>query len=424
MTTILRVLIPVILWTGVVHADPTPDIRTELTQATLHYFLDNAHPVTGLVRDRALNFAQTPESNRAASIAATGFGLAIIANAGVRGLVPRETAEDYVAKTLRFARAQVPRRKGWFLHFIDWETGQRIWDSEYSTIDTALFIGGALYAAQVFRGNQEISGLATELYDDIDFQDAMTNGGAEPNKRTLSMAYVEGFGFTPSQWDMYAEQKLLLILGLGHPTYPLPAESWLAIDRRTDVLPDGREVMGLKQALFVHQYSEAFIDFTGLNDGFKNYSDNSRIMADYHRIVGKMDHRYRTLREGFWGFSAGDSPLGYRVWSPVDYQSTVCISCVPASAMLMPDVILKDISDWANGPYRSQLWGRYGFVDSLDLDRNWFGPEVLGITVGPEYMAMANLSAPTSIWKDFMQIPAIRRGLDRAATATRLTMAK
>jgi hypothetical protein len=67
-----------------------------------------------------------------------------------------------------------------------------------------------------------------------------------------------------------------------------------------------------------------------------------------------------------------------------------------------------------NGPYRNQIWGRYGFTDSMDLDQNWFSPHVLGITVGPEYMSLANTSDATSFWKDFMKIPAIKKGLERA----------
>lgn len=244
----------------------------------------------------------------------------------------------------------------------------------------------------------------------------MTDGGAKPSKRTISMAYTYENGYTPGQWDMYAEQKLLLLLGLGHPLKPLPPEVWLNWSRTLHNLPSGQSVMGIEAALFIHQYSMAFIDFRGFQDGFKNYFENSRLMSELHRELGRTDKRYKTLREGFWGFSAGDAKVGYRVWDALNYQGTVCMGCTLASTMYNPGY-LGDFVGWFDSKYRNQIWGRYGFSDSLDLDQNWFSSMVLGITAGPAYMAMANLDPNTSIWKDFMNIPEIKVALERAASA-------
>lgn len=399
------------------HAETTTHeaLSHEISRTALNYFLENAHPETGLVRDRANNFRETPAANRIASIAATGFGLAVITNASVQGLMEPAAAEAFVLKAMRFTLAHVPRYRGWFLHFVDWKTGERMWNSEYSTIDTALFLAGALYASQVFDKNPEIGELAREIYRAADFIDFMTDGGAKPEKRTLSMAWSPEHGYTPSQWNMYAEEMILLVLGLGHPERPLPAEAWRAWSRKTSEVPDRQILMGLSEALFVHQYSQLFLDLRGLADGFPNYHENSRRMTGYHRTFARADGRYRTLREGFWGFSAGDSPDGYRVASPLDYQSTVCVGCVVASVMFDDAVILGDLASWLAGPYKSQIWGHYGFVDSLDLDRDWFAPEVIGITVGPAMLAQANRDEETSVWKDFMKIPEIKNGLARAS---------
>lgn len=394
---------------------PSQDIKTEQERAALLYFVENAHPLSGLVRDKADNFTPTSDVNRVASIASTGFGLAVTANAAERGWMDRGVAEAYALKTVRFARDSVPRRKGWFLHFIDWENGSRMWGSEYSTIDTALFMAGALYAAQVFRDNKELAEITHELYRDMDFWDAMTDGGARPEKRTLSMAFMEGEGYTQAQWDMYAEQMVLLVLGLAHPTAPLPPETWLRWERKLSVLPDNQVVMGLDAALFIHQYSQVFIDFRRFQDGFRNYHDNARILSDYHRTLALEDTKYRTMREGFWGFSAGESPTGYLVWNPLHYQGTVCIGCTVASVMYNPAQILADLSAWRASPHG--VWGRYGFSDSVDLDQAWVSPHVLGITVGPAYMSLVNMDAETSIWRTFMQIPEIQLGLARASGA-------
>lgn len=377
-------------WMAFAPSYVSADVRTEIKNAALRYFIENSHARTGLVRDRASNFSVTDPSNNIASMASTGFGLAAIAHAGAHGVLNIDWARNYVLNTLKFSRDHVPRRKGWFLHFVDWETGGRAWDCEYSTIDTALFLAGALYAAQVLN-SQEIYDLAHQLYADVDFIDAMTDGGSKPGKRTLNMGFIEEHGYIPWQWDMYGEQKILLILGLAHPTNPLPPEAWHAWRR---------EGMGEGEALFVHQYSEVFLDFRNFHDGFFNYFENGREMTRRHRELSI---------DGFWGFSAGDSPNGYRVWSLKNNQSTVCIGCAVASSMFDPQTIDSDLQRWFDGPLKEKIWGRYGFTDSIDLAQNWFGPDVLGITVGPAYLSVVNGREATSIWKDFMRIPEIAR---------------
>lgn len=392
------------------------DLKSELEVRTLQFFLDHSHPETGLVRDQAENYKNTPASNRTASIAATGFGLAVIANASLRGMVERDYARDYALKTLRFAKAKVGRYKGWFYHFIDWETGERLRACEYSTIDTALFMAGALYAAQVLK-DKEVSQLAAELYADMDFHDMMTDGGAKPKKKTISMAYWGGhIGYGTSQWDMYAEQMILLLLGLGHPAKPLPREVWTAWDRSLHTLPNGEKIMGFNGPLFLHQYSQLFVDFRGFQDGYTNYHANSILVTQWHRELIKHEPANKTLQAGFWGFSAGEAPKrSYKVYDASQYKSLVCIGCTVASVMFVPDVVSLDMMAWRNGPYGAKIWGRYGFTDSVDLDDGFISPTVLGITVGPAYLAMANMEPDTSVWKDFMKIPEIKLALQRAA---------
>lgn len=393
------------------------DLPHKIEVNALNYFLEQSNPETGLVRDWADNFGPTPESDRSASLAATGFGLTVIANASKRGLVSHEFARNYALKTLRFCQDHVPRRKGWFLHFVDWQKGTRILNSEYSTIDTAIFLAGALYADRVLR-DPEVTKIVHQLYVETDFKDMLTDGGAKPDKRTLSMAFWEKRGYEQRQWDHYAEQSLLLLLGLGHPVNPLSRDAWLAVDRSLEMLPNGQKVMGGKHSLFVHQYSQLFVDFRQFQDGFANYHQNSIAATAWHRELMARDKSNKTLQAGFWGFSAGQSPRGYEGWDPGHYEGIVCIGCTVASVQFLPQVVMKDLENWYSGPYRDQIWGRYGFTDSIDIGQKWYAHQVLGITVGPEYIAFANLSQANSVWADFMQIPEIRLGLERASGMT------
>ncbi len=387
-------------------------LKSEIETRALRYFLDHAHPVTGLVRDKADAFGPTPSQNIVASIAATGFGLAVVANAADRGLISRSDGEAYALRVLRFSEGNLTRHKGWFLHFVDWSTGSRIWKSEVSTIDTALFLAGALYAGEVLGG--EVKLIANRLYEAVDFHEFMTDGGRRPGKRTLSLSYTPESGFSSFQWSQYAEQMILLVLGLGHPTHPLPEECWDVWRRQSFPVP-WLSVMAVEMPLFIHQYSHAFLDFRSFSDGYASYFENSVRATRVHRVYAGTTAVYRTLREGFWGFSAGESPTGYSVYSPLNFRGTVCIGCAVASAMFLPHEVLDDAEGWRSGSRSKEIWGIYGFIDGLDLDRKWASRNVLGITVGPAYMAMANAEDSTSIWRKFMRIEGVKRGLERAA---------
>jgi hypothetical protein len=391
------------------------DVKSELESAELRYFLENQNPVTGLIRDAAENFTATPDSNRMASMSATGFGMAVIANAATRGMVNPQYAREYVLKVLRFSLQNVPRYKGWFLHFVDWQTGERFGRSEYSSIDSALFLAGSLYAAQALHDPQ-IAKLNHEIYTAMDFNDLLTNGGQLPDKKTLSMAYEPEHGYSANQWGMYGEQMVLLVLGMGHPTHPLPERVWLAWERPVSTLPSGEKLVGLDSALFIHQYSQLFIDFRKFDDGLLNYWQNAALNTRYQRDLAHSESA-QTFQAGFWGLSAGAAPNdGYEAWTPAHHLTTVCLDCTIGSAMYMPQEVLADAARWLNGPYHEKIWGKYGFTDSLDLDRQWIASHVYGITVGPAFLSLANTDDHTSLWKSFMAIPEIQVGLQRATS--------
>lgn len=383
----------VVLSLIIAHASAWADaINKDIEKTALLYFIQEAHPVSGLVRDRASNFTETPSSNRVSSLAATGFGLTVIAHAAHLGTYDKKLATAYVKKTLLFSKNHVSRYKGWFLHFVDWETGERVWKSEFSTIDTALFVAGALYAARVLK-DPEITELANELHRDMDYQDFLTDAGKKPNKLTLTLSYTPENGYVPYQWEAYSEQIILLILGLGHPTKPIPKAAWDAWSRSS---------MGIGMPLFIHQYSLLWLDFRKFNDGHENYFQAG--------LRATLLHRNIYSRNGFWGYSAGESPNGYVVNTPFSNEGSLCVGCAAGSLMFAPSEVASDVAKWKTREPR--IWGRYGLVDSINIDRDWFSPYVLGITKGPEYLSSVNTNNHTAVWNEFMRIPAVINALN------------
>ena len=68
--------------------------------------------------------------------------------------------------------------------FIDGRSGAAWGTSEYSTIDTALLVCGALFAGRYFADEPEIARLAQELYDSVDWARAL----ADPRGRSWPSA--------------------------------------------------------------------------------------------------------------------------------------------------------------------------------------------------------------------------------------------
>ena len=96
----------------------------EVEKRNFRFFWEQASPQTGLVRDRCN--VRTNSNTVAASIAATGFGLTALCIAEKRGYIPLPDARDRVLATLRFLWKKMPTHRGFFYHFADMNTGERV----------------------------------------------------------------------------------------------------------------------------------------------------------------------------------------------------------------------------------------------------------------------------------------------------------
>jgi hypothetical protein len=396
--------------TGAQKSGSSPELLDALAQRCVTYFWKEAHPRTGLVKDRAKNTGT--DHTTVASIAATGFGLTGLAIGAERGWLPQDEAKARAARTLRFLLGQMPNRHGWYYHFVDYRTGERVWKCELSSIDTALLVAGALAAGRAFYGT-EVTRLAERLYRQVDFRWMLTDGGRKPREKTLCMGWKPETGFLQSRWTSYDELMILYLLGLGSPTHPLPAESWYAWKRPVHTYGAYRGV-ALDLPLFVHQYSHAFVDFRGLRDrrGFDPWQNSVTATRMNRRFC--IDHaaQYRGYGPLSWGLSACDGPDGYRAYAPAQGQhdGTITPWAVAASLPFAPDLCLPALRVMRS---QTSLWGRYGFPDAFNRDRDWQDPDVIGIDLGAALLMIENHRSGW-VWKRFSAHPSIRRALRRA----------
>jgi len=382
----------------------------DLEHRSFEYFWEQADRGTGLVLDRARvdgGRAKGP-SRDIASIAATGFGLTAICIGAEHGWITKQEAAERVKTTLEFFADKATEEHGWFYHWMDVSTGDRKWDSETSSIDTALLLAGVLTAKEYFADDAEIARLADEIYDRVDFQ-WMLNG----DPLLLSHGWRRGKGFIKNKWDTYSELGLLYVLGIGSPSHPIPSESWYAWQRPFYQYANYDFVSG--GPLFTHQYSQAWIDFRNRRDrGFVDFFLNSvNATRSNEQYCLNLDLP-NTFGKGIWGITASDGPKGYRIYGeikafdPVD--GTVAPAAAGGSLMFTPDIsipALKAIEEH----FGDRVFGRYGFVDGYNPTLGWFDTDVVGIDVGITLLSAENLLTG-NVWHWFMANDAPVHALD------------
>src|SRR5271168_2086592 len=337
----------------------------ELEIANLSYFWEQASPKTGMVKDRC--HVGTNDQGIVASIAATGFGLTALCIGEQRGLVAISDALDRVLTALRFLWKKLPNHRGFFYHFANINTGERVWDSEVSSVDTAILLCGILTCREHFR-HSEISLLAYEIFNRVDWT------WLSEDTSLLPHGWTPEFGFLPYRWDNYSELMMMYLLGLGSAAHPLREETWNAWKRMTFEY-DGLRYIGSFAPLFVHQYSQAWFDFRGKRDKYADYFQNSTTATEVHRrFCIELAKDFPDYSDDLWGITASDSDKGYVIWGGPPAMGPIDGTVVPAapggSLPFLPQTtmrVLKNIR--AHYP---QAWSRYGFVDAFNPLKNWY----------------------------------------------------
>ena len=245
----------------------------DLEKANFQFFWDQADPATGLVKDRAN--VRSEDKGTVASIAATGFGLTALCIGQQRGYVSMADARERVRLTLDWLFNKMPSQRGFFYHWANIKTGERIWDSEVSSIDTALLLCGILTCRQHFRSS-EITRLANKIFDRVEWT------WLSEDTNLLPHGWSPEGGFLPYRWDYYSELMMMYLLGLGSTLHPLRASTWNAWKRITFEY-EGMGYVGSYAPLFVHQYSAAWFDFRGKRDRYVDYFKNSITATEVHR---------------------------------------------------------------------------------------------------------------------------------------------
>ena len=379
----------------------------ELERATFLYFWEQGSPETGIVRDR-FN-VRAPDKSDLGSIAATGFGFTALCIGQQRGWVSYDEARGRALAGLQFLWEQMPHHRGFFYHWANIHTGDRLWDSEVSSIDSAILLCGILTCRKHFKDRQ-IEQLAHQVFNRVDWN------WLSEDTRILPHGWRPETGFLQFRWENYSEMMMMYLLGMGSYSHQLPADAWNAW-KRTIFEYHGIRYIGSFAPLFIHQYSQAWFDFRGKRDRYADYFHNSILATDVHRrFCLDLAARFPDYSEDLWGITASDSPKGYAVWGgppatgPID--GTVVPSAAGGSIPFMPREtmrVLRTIKD----RYGSQAWSQYGFVNAFNPRTKWYNDYVLGIDTGITLLMAENVRTGF-VWNTFMKNAEARQGMKRA----------
>ena len=383
------------------------ELLEELEKASFKFFWEQAHPETGLVLDRC--HASAPVTSVLGSIAATGFGLTALCIGEKRGFVSRPAAETRALSTLRFLWKKLPNHRGFFYHFGNVNTGERLWDSEASSVDTAILLCGILTCRQHFM-HTEIRQLALEIFNRVDWN------WLSEDTPILPHGWTPESGFLQYRWGDYSEMMMMYLLGLGSSSHALPPDAWNAW-KRTTFEYDGIRYIGSFAPLFIHQYSQAWFDFRGKRDRYADYFQNSILATDAHRrFCLDLAIQFPNYSDDLWGITASDSPKGYVVWGgppatgPID--GTVVPCATAGSLPFLPEATMRVLRTIKNR-YGTKAWTQYGFIDAFNPLTNWYDTDVVGIDIGIS-MVMAENARTSFVWNTFMKNPEAQRGMERA----------
>jgi hypothetical protein len=411
----------------------------QMQRDSLAYFTHETNPANGLVADKTA--PQWP-----ASIAAVGMALTAYVVAVERGAMTHAKALSTTLVTLRFLlqaeQSESPIAsgyKGFFYHFLDMQSGSRVWKCELSSIDTALLMAGVLTARAYFSADSadecELRATADALYERVDWR------WMQSETQGVCLGWTPESGFLRWHWRGYDESLILHLLGLGSPTHPLTADAWRAwTDGLGWTTTEGISCLHAAP-LFIHQMSHLWIDLRGIRDDFMrahdcDYFENSRRAAlVQQRYAMRNPKRFEMYGEFCWGITASDGPGATKRGRSVagrtyyDYvargapdgpdDGTLAPWAVVASLPFAPEIVLPTIAHLRSLQLHTD--NAYGFKASFNAtfpaDRRhpvgWVSRFHFGINEGPTVVMIENQLSGL-VWRLMRGCAPLVAGLRRA----------
>jgi hypothetical protein len=381
----------------------------DIEHRAFKFFWEQSNTRTGFTKDRASDFG--PDDHTACSCASIGFALAAYPIGVERHWIDRAAAYGRTKLTLQSLDTLYPNAHGWLYHFVDWSTGERLWGSEASSIDTSICLAGVLIARQYWK-DKALDGLADTFVKRMDWDWMLTDGGKRSNEVFLNMGWTPERKFISARWSNFCELNMIYIQAYGiNPT--MTNAGWNRIGR--DVAHDRGHTFLEGGPLFIHEMSNGFYDFSKKRDqlGFSYWVDTKESALANRAYCTDNPGHFKGYGSDFWGLSACDTPDGYSAeGTPPDLNDNGTITPTSAIAAI-PYTPTESLSmlKYLRENY-SEEYGEYGFPNGMNPSRNWHGPDVIGIDLGMMMLGIEDYRTGLP-WKLSMSDPVVKLGFQR-----------
>ena len=382
-----------------------------IERSTFRYFWQNAHPVSGLTRERS-------SSGDICASGGTGFGIMAIPVGIERGFITRSQGTARVLQVLGFLNT-AERHWGAFPHWIHGVTGQHVGflgpgDDTVDLVETSYLAEGLLTVRRYFDGpgadETQIRALATQLWEAIEW-DAFI----PPGQTVLRWHRSPTTGLSDANVTGWNECMITYLLAVASPTHPVATTLYHTGWARNGGMLLGQSYYGYPLyvgsayggPMFFAHYSFVGFDPRAKHDAYANYYTHNRDHALVQVAYGAANPLGRTGYSAVaWGLTASDDPYGYSAHAAYSNDNgTLTPTAALASMPYAPQQSLAAARHFYEN-YGATLWGYAGFRDAFHPGLGWTASDYIAIDQGPIVLMIENYRSAL-LWRRFMANPEI-----------------
>ncbi len=427
---------------GVIKGLTDDQLMETVQRQTFRFFWYGAHPVSGMALERSdtvrseyywdyineawdePNFSKTAFGPDACAVGGTGFGILSIIIASERGWITRDAAVERLIKIADFL-THADCFHGIYPHFMDGRTGKAIpfdrLDDAADLVETSYLLMGFLCAREYF--NKPLP-KETYLRNRITSMWNVANWNWHTNRENKLYWHWSpnnGFDMNFPIWG-WNECLITYIMAASSPYHSISKAVYDGTWTGSAGFRGGKTYYGMTLLLgnyeadrggplFFEQYTFQGVDPNGLVDSlgisYFEQGKNHTLINRAYCIENPL--HYKGYGPKCWGLTAGDSYKGYVAHSPVNdkgvIQPTAAISSMPYTPKESMEALRYFYEELGK-----RIWTPYGFADGFSLHHNWVAKSHLAIDQGPIVVMLENYRTGL-IWKLFMNIPDIQKGL-------------
>ena len=420
------------------------ELMETVQRQTFRFFWHGAHPNSGMALERSNtvkaeyywdfineaegvpNFSKRDFGPDACAVGGTGFGIMSTIVAAERKWITREAAVERLMKIADFL-CTADCFHGIYPHFMDGNTGKTIpfdrLDDAADLVETSYLLMGFLCAKEYFNHPQEPKEVYLANRIDAMWRKANWNWHTKDDSNYLYWHWSPNNGFDMNFpiWG-WNEALITYLMSASSPTHPISKKSynwsWTGAPTHKNgkayygyTLPLGNFEMG--GPLFFEQYTFMGIDPNGLTDSLGN---DYFIQGKNHTLIQRAycaenPRKFKGYSSKCWGLTAGDSHKGYVAHCPGQdkgvIQPTAAISSMPYTPQESLEAMRYFYEELGD-----KIWSDYGFTDGFSLHHDWYAKSHIAIDQGPIIVMIENYRTGL-LWKLFMNIPDVQRGLKR-----------